>query len=301
MGDYVALLTSQKNPSGTGISNQLHITAHWLIPICLVLIEFLIVLFIWSLFSRYYHHSLPEKLFRFLTEKDKQKGKQAKTIQELSEKIKNYYDEKNLMLTALSHDIKTPLTEAILQLEILGNSELSESVKEKLLKINQIITSSLEYSKEPDKIHKQEKNLLDLINPMIQNYGKFDFPITLSYLNIDSEKNLLWPIEPSLFQRMLQNLLDNAKRYSSQAEIKLSLHPDSLWIEISDNGPGVPESLLSKLSTPYFRVDPSRSRETGGSGLGLAIVRKIAEIHRGDLTLKNLKPRGFRATIKLQR
>ena len=284
----------------------------WALPTLLLIINALIILFIWSVFIRYYHHSLPKKLLAFLTNQENSKdpknnknkktkqGKQAKTIQALSEKIEHYYAEKNMMLTALSHDIKTPLTEAILQLEILENPEIvdiADSIKEKLMRINSIINTSLEYSKEPDKVQKENKDIIPMLLMLCENYQQFGFPVTL----ISDYKNLVWPVEASLFQRMIRNILDNARRHGTHASIGLTQDQDSLIIEISDDGPGVPKEAIEKLSTPYFRVDPSRSRQTGGTGLGLSIVKKIAEIHQGTMVLSNIQPHGFRVRIKLKK
>jgi len=269
----------------------------WIIPTTLLLIAFLIIIFIWAMFFRYYHYSLPEKLLNYLTEKSRQKGhKQAKTIEALSDKIRKYYDEKNIMLTALSHDIKTPLTEALLELELLEDPLLTNALREKLLKINNIINSSLEYSREPEKIHRKPVDIIRWIHPIIQNYQKFGVNIKL----LNPPKNILiWPIETALFQRMIQNLIDNAKKYSEHIEISLSLiqKTGELIINISDDGPGIPEAQLDQIGTPFFRPDPSRSKKTGGSGLGLAIVKKIVALHHGQIQIKNLTPNGL--SIKL--
>lgn len=295
MTQYLNLALAH-NPASP-LVQEIRSIPNWVIPVCLLLMQFLIAFFIWSLFSHYYYQSLPEKIFKFLTEKDKQKGKQARTIQDLSEKIKNYYEEKNLMLTSLSHDIKTPLTEALLQLEVLDNSDMGESIKQKLFHINEIITTSLEYSREPEKIQKQEIALIPMIQEMIKNYQQFGFSIHL----ITQDQNILWLIEPLLFKRMLQNFLDNAKRHGTEAEIHIQLENNFLKITIQDNGPGVPEEFLEKLTAPYFRVDPSRSQQTGGTGLGLAIARKITEIHHGSITLSNAEPHGLKINLEFKK
>jgi len=293
MYQYFNILYSLQNSElKPDLKIHTHLPSVWLIPVVLILIIGLIILFIWSSLRRYYHYSLPQELFKFLTEKRVIKGKQAKIIQALSEKIQNYYQEKNIMLTALSHDIKTPLTEAILQLELLDNPEITQDIQNKLMQINSIINSSLDYSKEPENIKKENLDLLLILKNKAESYKKAGLTIQI-IPPLDSPDFLYWPIEPALFNRLIQNLLDNAKHYATEVNIILNLKNKNLILDILDNGPGVPKEALKKISTPYYRVDPSRSRNTGGMGLGLAIVKKIAEIHWGSLTLFNQHPHGF--------
>lgn len=275
-----------------GSHSPLPLPALWLIPALLISISGLIIIFIWSSLFRYYHYSLPQELFKFLTEKSEIKGKQAKIIQALSDNIESYYQEKNIMLTALSHDIKTPLTEAMLQLELLDNPKITKSIQDKLMTINNIINSSLDYSKAPENIKKENIDILLLLKNLSEPYLKSGLAVHI--FQPDNIQDFYWPIQPILFTRLIHNLLDNAKIYATEIKISLALEKNNLVLEFIDNGPGVPKDSLEKLATPYYRVDPSRSRNTGGMGLGLAIVKKIAEIHLGSMTLSNNKPQGFK-------
>ena len=105
-------------------------------------------------------------------------------------------------------------------------------------------------------------------------------------------------IELQLFKRMVNNLIENAKKYAAGMRITITREDRKhLTLEFEDDGPGVPEQFLELLSVPYFRVDQSRSKETGGYGLGLAIVKKVVEMHDGEIHFDNLPGGGFRVRV----
>jgi signal transduction histidine kinase len=250
--------------------------------------NFLFLILLWLGFFIYYRHTLPKELLGKL--RDERSGQKSdSTVAQLSQKIKAYVDEKNLMLTALSHDLKTPLTEAMLKLDLLRERKEAESIKQSLLHINDIINSSLDYSKAPDKVQKSPVDIVLFVRNITESYRdtlKITFASELEHYDL--------PVEVVLFERMVRNILNNAKEYSRACFIELSAPKGgSLTLKFKDDGEGVPEHLLAKLGVPYFRVDPSRSRTTGGTGLGLAIIKHIAALHNGEVRFYNSKHGGF--------
>jgi len=106
---------------------------------------------------------------------------------------------------------------------------------------------------------------------------------------------------PLALKRCIGNLLDNALKFGTSARISVRDTAQTLTIEIADDGPGVPNDELERVFEPYYRVEASRSRDTGGSGLGLSIARGIARAHGGDVTLRNADRGGLIATVTLPR
>ena len=102
-------------------------------------------------------------------------------------------------------------------------------------------------------------------------------------------------------KRALANLIDNALIYGERAEVTLAEYPDRIEAAIVDEGPGIPPEELEQVFRPFYRLEASRSRETGGSGLGLAVARDIAVAHGGEVRLENRATRGLRATLVLPR
>ncbi len=107
--------------------------------------------------------------------------------------------------------------------------------------------------------------------------------------------------EPQLLKRCLSNLIDNAVLYGQRAEIAVEEGADVLTIRVRDHGPGIPESEINKVFEAFYRLEGSRSRDTGGTGLGLSIARNIAQAHGGDVRLRNHEGGGLEAILTLPR
>ena len=106
--------------------------------------------------------------------------------------------------------------------------------------------------------------------------------------------------QPQALLRCVNNLIDNALKYGQYANV--TVHNElnqTAVIRIRDGGPGMPEQELEKVFTPFYRIETSRSRESGGTGLGLTIARNICEQHGGTLTLRNHPDGGLEAILKL--
>jgi signal transduction histidine kinase len=99
------------------------------------------------------------------------------------------------------------------------------------------------------------------------------------------------PAIPGALQRCLTNLIDNAVKYGGYARVTAGCEAGNVVIRVADGGPGIPEAQMERVFDPFYRLETSRSRETGGSGLGLTIARNISHKHGGTLTLRN-KPGG---------
>jgi signal transduction histidine kinase len=107
--------------------------------------------------------------------------------------------------------------------------------------------------------------------------------------------------DPQALRRCLENLIENAVRYGSCAEIEIEDSAERLRIAIRDRGPGIPEAELERVFEPFYRLDDSRNMDSGGTGLGLSIARNIARWHGGDVRLHNASPAGLVAELALPR
>jgi signal transduction histidine kinase len=107
--------------------------------------------------------------------------------------------------------------------------------------------------------------------------------------------------DPARLRRCLGNLVDNAVVYGQRARIRVEDDPKALTLRIRDDGPGIPEPMLERVFDPFFRLEGSRSRDTGGTGLGLSIARNIARAAGGDVSLRNLPEGGLEARLVLPR
>ena len=106
---------------------------------------------------------------------------------------------------------------------------------------------------------------------------------------------------PTAMKRALMNLIGNAVKYGGNARVGIQSLDRSIEIVIDNNGPGIPAEELEIVFSPFYRVEGSRSRETGGVGLGLSVARTIVNEHGGEIVLSNLPTKGLRAKINLPR
>jgi signal transduction histidine kinase len=106
---------------------------------------------------------------------------------------------------------------------------------------------------------------------------------------------------PQLLKRCISNLVDNAVLYGQRADITVEEVTAQVNIRVRDHGPGIPESEIDKVFEPYYRLEGSRSRDTGGTGLGLSIARAIAQVLGGELRLRNHEAGGLEAILTLPR
>ncbi|MFM8992149.1 MAG: sensor histidine kinase [Alphaproteobacteria bacterium] len=104
---------------------------------------------------------------------------------------------------------------------------------------------------------------------------------------------------PGALRRAIANLMDNALAHGTRARARLVASEGRVDFAVEDDGPGLPEDQLEKVFAPFYRVESSRSRDTGGVGLGLAVARDVARAPGGDVVLANVPGGGLRATLSL--
>jgi signal transduction histidine kinase len=113
------------------------------------------------------------------------------------------------------------------------------------------------------------------------------------------EEKVILEGDPMALRRLFSNLLENAVKFGSRARARVFQADRYAVVEIDDDGPGIPATDMERVFEPFYRREPSRSRQTGGIGLGLAVVRTIARGHGGDVVLVNRVDGGLTARVQL--
>lgn len=199
------------------------------------------------------------------------------------------------LLTAMSHDLKTPITRLRLRAEMLDDAALQRKFVQDLDEMEAMVTQTLEFMRDGSASEAvQPVNLMALLESM-----QTDYRDTGQRVEISGQVRRTYPVRPLAMRRCLANLVDNALRYGQRATIEIAEQPAELLLRIRDAGPGIPESELEKVFEPFYRGEASRSRATGGTGLGLGIARNIARAHGGEITLRNLPGGGLEASLRL--
>ena len=203
--------------------------------------------------------------------------------------------ERNTMLGALSHDVRTIVTRLGLRLESLPASETRAACERDVAEIAALLEDSLAYARnEASGEEKQAVDLHSLLTTLADDWS--DQGANVSFANSDS---VVVVAEPVGLRRALQNLIENAVRYGGAAELVVERDGESaIRIDVIDPGEGFASGEEERAMAPFERLEASRNRHTGGVGLGLATARRIIERHRGRLEFGR-SPEGFRVSVIL--
>lgn len=201
----------------------------------------------------------------------------------MEDRISALIDEKDVMLGAIGHDLKTPLAALRVRIESVEDEAERTRMAATIEDIVRALDDILSLARAGRPSDPQERTELSaLVAAVVEEFEDMGEQVDLG-----ETSRIVLDLRPSLLRRALRNLVSNALRYGGQARVSLSREDGSAVICIEDDGPGIPESDMERMMDPFTRGDPSRNRETGGAGLGLALARTIAEQHGGRLRLAN--------------
>ena len=219
---------------------------------------------------------------------DNDLGELAGSINTMASDIERMLDAKRQLLLGVSHELRSPLTRATVAAELLGESVNQIRIREDLREMENLITEILETERmntEHAVINRTPVNLSNLVESILK-----ELSANTVTTHIDPQ---LGPVEldESRIRLLIRNLISNAIRHGGESEppprVNVSTQRGTLKISVSDSGPGIPPEHLSRVTEPFYRVDPSRTRSTGGFGIGLYLCRLIAEAHDGELKISS--------------
>jgi signal transduction histidine kinase len=214
----------------------------------------------------------------------------------MQERVRRYLVERSRLLSAISHDLKTPITRLRLRAEMLPDAELRAKMLRDLEEMQTMVGTTLNFFSTLGKdAVRQPVDIGALIESMCEDRRESG-----QALSVRGAAQRPYRADPQALRRCLENLVENAIRYGASADIEISDSPERLRIAIRDRGPGIPEAELERVFEPFYRLDNSRNMDSGGTGLGLSIARNIARWHGGDVTLSNAAP-GLVAELALPR
>lgn len=210
-------------------------------------------------------------------------------------RVDRLLSERNTMLGALSHDVRTVVTRLGLRLESLPETELRSACERDIAELAGLLENSLDYARNEASGETAEQVDLDsLLATLADDWTDQGAAVTFS-----SSGPLVVQAEPAGLRRALQNLIENAVRYGGSAALAVTKESaDEVRIAITDPGEGIEPGQEELAMAPFARLEASRNRHTGGAGLGLAIARRIVERHRGRLAFDR-NADGFRVSVFL--
>jgi len=205
-------------------------------------------------------------------------------------------DEKDVMLGAIGHDLKTPLAALRVRIESVDDSteraKMAATIDEITRSLDDIL-SLARVGRPSDPLERTD--LSALLASVAEEYEDMGQPVELG-----ATQRVALPLRATWLRRALRNLIENAVRYGHKARVSLVREGKFAVVRIEDDGPGIPEGEIAAMMEPFARGEASRSRETGGAGLGLTLARAIAEQHGGAVSLKNRSgAKGLIAELRL--
>ena len=210
----------------------------------------------------------------------------------MRKRIVRHLNQRSEMLSGISHDLRTPLTRMKLQLAFIKDENISNKISLDINEMEKMLNEYLQFTSSGYSEKDETFDISELIQKIIKKYGNYDISFELIpriYLN--GRKNLI--------ERSINNLIDNAIKYSTQINLKLSKKNNGIIISVDDNGPGIPENEHENVFKPFYKIDKSRGDSKSSVGLGLAITSDIVKSHGGNILLEKSHLKGLRVKIFL--
>ncbi len=229
-------------------------------------------------------------------------GELARTINTMGQDIRQMLDAKRALLLAISHELRSPLTRARLNTELLPEDDaqfrpqrqaLLRDLQEMATLINDLLESE-RLSGQHAALQREPTDVAAVAREVLLSLQARHPAAARVRLEVAPGLGLV-AVDPVRTRLLLRNLLDNALRHGADAPHppRLELRPlagGGLMIEVRDHGPGVPEDQIDRLAQAFYRPDSARTRSQGGVGLGLYLCRLVAQAHGGDFTVRNAQP-----------
>jgi signal transduction histidine kinase len=223
--------------------------------------------------------------------------KAVQAFNRMQDRIRSFVDDRLRMVAAISHDLRTPITRLRFRAEFVEDDVQQQKMLADLDEMENMISTTLAFAR--DEASSEPTQNLDLVT-LVQRVcdDMADAGATVSF-----EGKGPIPCHGKLIalRRAFANLIDNAVKYGAAAEVSLRAERDSVTVRVEDRGPGIAREDQEKVFEAFYRLDRSRSRETGGTGLGLTVAQNIIRAHGGTIALSNRPDGGLRVEATLPR
>jgi len=220
----------------------------------------------------------------------------ATAFNAMQTRIQSHLAERTQILAAISHDLQTPLTRLRLRSELIEDQALQGKLLADLDAMQALVREGIAYARSAHSGSEATRSvdLHALLDSLVCDYNDAGQPVTLQ-----GGQGLMLDTRPQALRRLITNLVDNALKFAGAAQVVAGCDEQSVFIAVRDNGPGIAPHELQAVLQPFYRVENSRSRETGGTGLGLAIAHQLAQALGGQLVLRNREEGGLEARLGL--
>ncbi len=223
----------------------------------------------------------------------------AVSFNRMADEVRKLLENRTVLLSGISHDLRTPITRLRLALSMLDtdDQDMIRRMEGDLAEMGDLITEMLDFSKALQGTELETRDIVPLLSELASDAGRS------GRVDWKPEGECPVAVGARAVHRIVANLLENALRYGEgkPVELRLLCAAESVRIQVLDRGPGIPETERETVFQPFYRLEGSRARDTGGSGLGLAIVRQLADAYGWQVRLGAREGGGLCAELVIPR
>ena len=220
----------------------------------------------------------------------------ARAFERMKARIQRQARRRTEMLAAISHDLRTPLSRMRIEVEMLGDSNDKEGLRQDIADMERMIQGYLDFARDQVTEPTQVVDLVALVRSVAETFRHDQVAVAW-----DRAEPLLLRLRPEGMRRALGNIIANGLRHGMHCWIQISTPAEAVAIIVDDDGPGIPSDRRADIFRPFMRLDESRNAATGGVGLGLTIARDIVLTHGGEIVVEDAPQGGARFVLTLPR
>lgn len=218
----------------------------------------------------------------------------AAAFNAMTDQVSRTLESQRQLLSAVGHDLRTPITAMRINIEFVSDAELRERLERNLEELQELTEAVLSAAKGAGGEPMRHVDIAALVESLCADLIDMGKPVTWQ-----AHDPVPMNCRPNEIRRAVRNLIENAIAYGKEAAVSIQAREPGYEIIVDDNGPGIPEADRQRVFEPFVRLETSRNVETGGTGLGLTLVKAIAAGHGGTVTLENRAEGGLRARLYL--
>ena len=228
-------------------------------------------------------------------------GRLTQSFNEMAQQVSEMIRTRDRLLLDVSHELRSPLTRMKLVIEMVHDQSVKNQLQQEIRELEAMVTELLESERlnsETGGLTLAPTDLVPIVKEIVESYAAVGPGVRL----VASPKNIFLPLDRHRVQIAFRNVIENAVKYSrpeyGPVTLDIEVLNDSVMVSVEDHGMGISTDEQSRIFEPFYRIDPSRTRNTGGYGLGLSLVKKIMNAHRGEVFVKSKLDRGSTFTLR---
>nr|WP_202602009.1 ATP-binding protein [Photobacterium halotolerans] len=217
----------------------------------------------------------------------------TRAFNRMQQRLRRYIDDREHLFSAISHDLKTPITRLRLRAELLEDDTKIDKFNKDLDELEMMVKGALQTVRDTD-LHENlaQVDVAEVMRSIAEGHNRHSIKVHLPFADIAPLMG-----KPLALKRCLSNIIDNGVKYGQEVWVLTEDTAENLVIRVQDRGPGIPEDKMDSVYEPYVRL----AKDDEGHGLGMGITRNILHAHGGEMSIRNMEQGGLEVTMILPR